>query len=449
MMVLAFLAGGMAAWWIQYFRLRPGPRLNENFLRELEAQLAKAREADANTTGAMGRLQEEAQATKLSLENKQKELLEAAREIATLQTRCQQLAEQCASQESQREEIQKQMQERFELLSRRLLEETSHKFQTENRNRLEEVLNPLQISLKDFRAKVEQSQKEQTDYHGQLKNELQSLREANRKVTEEAENLVRALKGDSKTQGTWGEMILETLLEKSGLTRGEEYETQVSALDTREEEGAGVRLRPDVVIYYPRQKGGLVIDSKVSLTAYERYCNAENEKERETAAKDHLNSLRNHIRGLAAKNYHDLPGLTSPDFVLLFIPVEPALALAQRLDATLYEDAFSKNIVLITPSTLLATLKLVRHLWNQERQNVNALAIAERGGRLYDKFATLYEEIESLGMQMDRSTNQLQKIRGLLRDGSGNLLGQVDKLRKLGAKASKTLPESPESTEES
>jgi len=429
--VTGLLVGALAAWWWQHLRLR-----------ERLAALATTREEAATLRGRLDELLASRDTLTSQCEALRQELQSATAAKAGLETRAAELDRQLAGQLAETTKLQEEMRQRFELLARKLLDETSQKFHQHNATRMEEIVGPLQRSLVDFKGKVEQAQKEQTDYHGQLKNELSHLREANLKITGEAENLIRALKGDSKTQGAWGEMILETLLEKSGLTKGVEYDVQVSFTDERETERAGQRLRPDVVVYYPEQKGCLVIDAKVSLTAYEKYCSSENEEDRKQAARDHLLSMRSHIKGLAGRAYHQLKGFNSPDFVLLFIPIEPALGLAQQQDATLYEDAFSRNIVLITPSTLLATLKLVRHLWTQERQNKNALEIADRGGKLYDKFVTLFEEVETLSQQITRTATSCDKVKNLIRDGNGNLLGQVEKLRNLGAKASKSLPAS-------
>lgn len=353
-----------------------------------------------------------------------------------------------ASQRDELEKMQSQLKEQFELLSRRLLEETSRKFQAENHTKLEEVVAPLQRAITDFRLKVEQVHTQQTDYHGQLKNELANLRMANARITDEAENLVKALKGDTQTQGVWGEMILENILQRSGLQRGVEYDVQVASTSGSDEDGDRRRIRPDIVVYYPEQKGCLIIDSKVSLTAYERYCSAADEAEREEAAKAHLRSIRTHVQTLAAKNYQNLHGLQSPDFILMFIPIEPALGLAQRLDAGLYEWAFDKNIVLITPSTLLTTLRLVRFLWMQQRQNANALEIAERGGRLIDKFLTVYDELQNLDAAIAKSAHQSRKVLDLVQHGRGSLVRQVEMLRDLGAKASKPRPQLPGEDEE-
>ncbi|MFV0415306.1 MAG: DNA recombination protein RmuC [Chthoniobacterales bacterium] len=432
-LLICLFGGFLVAWWIQKYRLiarEEGTQLNQK-LQEAVRKLARFEGSEQLQNTLLGEQENTITELRDLLANSEKQL-------ATKESEHKSLEQRLREKQKEIEDMYESMKQNFELLSRKILDDTSKKFTEQNSTRIQEIVTPLQRSIQDFRGKVEESQKDQASYHGQLKSELQHLREANKRITSEAENLVHALKGDSKSQGVWGEMILETLLEKSGLTKGIEYDTQVSVSDQRE--GGGQRLRPDVLVWYPQQKGCLVIDSKVSLTAYERYCSAETPEEKQRALSEHITSLRTHIRGLSKKNYQNLKGFNSPDFVLLFIPIEPALGVAQGHDTKLYDDAFAANIVLITPSTLLATLRLIRHLWIQERQNENALKIAERGGKLYDKFVTLFEEIEKLSQQIDKSADACRNVKNLIRDGHGNLYGQMEKIRSLGAKAQKALP---------
>jgi len=260
------------------------------------------------------------------------------------------------------------------------------------------------------------------------------LKELNQQMSKDAINLTKALKGETKTQGNWGEFILESVLEKSGLTKGREYVVQESHND---EEGR--RFQPDVIIRLPEGKS-IVIDSKVSLIGYEKMVSAEDDAQRLIAGKEHLASLRAHIRGLSEKNYQQLHSLKSLDFVLLFVPIEPAFAAAVQLDQALFNEAFDKNIVVVSPTTLLATLRTIASIWRQEYQNQNAQEIADQGGKLYDKFVAFSEDLIKLGNQMDTAKKTYEESMKKLTDGSGNLITRVEKLKKLGARSSKVLP---------
>lgn len=323
---------------------------------------------------------------------------------------------------------------RFELLANKIFEEKNRSWSEANTKNLSLILDPLKERIKDFEKKVEENYANERAERGTLKGELSKLMELNQKMSVEAENLTRALKGDNKASGTWGEMILENILDQSGLRKGEEFETQES--HTNED---GRNVRPDVVVYLPDGKH-IIVDSKVSLTAYERYMQVESEDEKELAAKDHLISFQRHIEELSGKKYHTSKGLVTPDFVLLFMPIEPAFALAFKLKPDLLSYAWGKNIALVSPTTLLTTLRTVSAIWRQDRQEKNALEIAQRGGQLYDKFVLLYESLDELYTQFQRTDKGFSTVFSRLKDGNGNLLSQVEKLKELGAKASKQLP---------
>lgn len=337
----------------------------------------------------------------------------------------------------QKEEVQ-QLQEKFtkefENLANKILEEKSEKFTLRNKENLQTILHPLQDKIQQFEKKVEDSQKENISIHAALKEQLLNLQHQNLKITREAENLTKALKGDSKTQGNWGELVLERVLEKSGLEKGIAYEVQQNF--QRED---GSRVMPDVIIQLPDHKK-MIIDAKVSLTAYERYVNAEDE-EKEQHLKAHINSIKRHVEQLSEKKYEDLYEIESPDFVLMFVPVEPAFAIAVNNDNTLYNKAFEKNIVIVTPATLLATLRTVDTMWAHKKKQENAFEIAKQAGALYDKFEGFVTDLIGIGKKMDDAKKEYENAMKKLSEGKGNLVRRVESLKKLGITTKKTLPE--------
>ena len=329
---------------------------------------------------------------------------------------------------------QEQLRKDFELLATKILDEKSEKFTLQNKENIKQILNPLQEKIQVFEKKVEDTQKESISMHSALKEQLLGLKDLNQQMTKEATNLTRALKGDSKMQGNWGELVLERVLEKSGLEKDREYFVQQSfTLDD------GTRVLPDVVLHLPDHKK-MIIDSKVSLTDYERLVNAEDE-DRPQFLKAHVNSIRKHVDQLSDKKYEDLYDIESPDFVLMFIPIEPAFAVAINDDNSLYNKAFEKNIVIVTPSTLLATLRTIDTMWNNEKQQRNAIEIARQAGALYDKFEGLVNDLTGVGKKIDAAKSDYSSAMNKLVEGKGNLITSVEKLKKLGAKAKKALPE--------
>jgi DNA recombination protein RmuC len=329
---------------------------------------------------------------------------------------------------------QEQLRKDFELMASKILDEKSEKFTLQNKENIKSILNPLQEKIQVFEKKVEDTQKESISMHSALKEQLLGLKDLNQQMTKEATNLTRALKGDSKMQGNWGELVLERVLEKSGLEKDREYFVQQS-FTTAE----GSRVLPDVVLHLPDNKR-MVIDSKVSLTDYERYVNADDD-DRPQFLKAHVNSIRKHVDQLSEKKYEDLYDIQSPDFVLMFIPIEPAFAIAINDDNSLYNKAFEKNIVIVTPSTLLATLRTIDTMWNNEKQQQNAIEIARQAGALYDKFEGLVSDLTGVGKKIDDAKKDYSSAMNKLVEGKGNLITSVQKLKKLGAKAKKSLPE--------
>jgi len=346
------------------------------------------------------------------------------------------LEEKLSENKAEVEKLQEKFTKDFEILANRILEEKSSTFTKQNKENLRNILEPLQEKIQIFEKKVDDTHKESIDYHAALRQQILGLTAINEQMSKEAVNLTKALKGDSKTQGNWGELVLERVLEKSGLEKDREYFVQQSF--TNDE---GKRILPDVVIHLPDNKK-MVIDSKVSLTAYEQYVNSDDENEKLQASKEHVNSLKRHIEQLSEKKYEDIYKIESPDFVLLFIPIEPAFAVALNMDNQLYNKAFEKNIVIVTPTTLLATLRTIDSMWNNEKQQRNAIEIARQAGALYDKFEGLIKDLTSVGKKLDDAKNDYSSAMNKLVDGKGNLITSVEKLKKMGGKAKKSLPQS-------
>ncbi len=344
------------------------------------------------------------------------------------------LREKLEAQKAEMQSLQQQFTKEFENLANRILEEKSQKFVEQNRSNMDVILNPLKEKIRDFEQKVEAAYKQESAERNSLKGEIKSLMELNNRINEEAGNLTRALKGDNKAQGNWGEFILEKILESSGLQKGREYDAQVTMTDE-----AGRRFQPDVVVRLPENKH-IIVDSKVSLVAYEAMVNATNDVDRERFKRDHLTSIRTHIKGLSEKSYDQLPEMSSPDFVLLFIPIESSFGIAVQEDKDLFSFAWDKRIVIVSPSTLLATLRTIASVWKQDRQTKNALEIARIGGSLYDKFASLLDDLKDVGAKIDAAKVRQQETIKKLSEGPGNVMKRVEDLRKLGAKTTKELP---------
>jgi DNA recombination protein RmuC len=338
-----------------------------------------------------------------------------------------------ADQEKSIQEIQQKFQLEFQNVANKLLDEKSQKFVETNRTNLDILLNPLKENIKAFEEKVDKVYNMEAAERNTLKGVITQLMELNKLISNEAQNLTKALKGDNKKQGNWGEVILERVLERSGLVRDREYRMQASlnGLD-------GSRLQPDVIIDLPDEKH-LIIDSKVSLIAYERLVNCETEDERKLYSKAHVESIRGHVANLSSKNYHDLHQVNSPDFVLLFIPIESSFSFAVQTDSELFSDAWDKRVVIVSPSTLLATLRTIASIWKQERQNRNVLEIARLSGAMYDKFVGFVGDMEGIGKNIKLSQTAYDNAFNKLVEGNGNLTKTAEKIKGLGAKANKQL----------
>jgi len=323
----------------------------------------------------------------------------------------------------------------FKNLANEILEEKTKKFTEQNKSNLSGILGPLKEKITDFEKKVDQTNKESIDRNAALRQQINGLKELNLKMTTDAENLTKALKGESKTMGNWGEFILENILEKSGLVKGREYEIQESV---RSEEGS--QMRPDIVVKLPEKKH-IIIDSKVSLVDYEKYVNTENKEKEKHYLKRHVDSLKRHIRSLSEKNYQNLYDVAGLDFVLLFMPVEPAFSLAVQAEEKLFMDAYEKNIVIVSPTTLIATLRTIASIWRQEYQNRNAQEIARQGGALYDKFVGFLNDLIEIGKKLDDTQKAYKASMNKLSDGKDNLIKKAQNIKELGASTRKNLPQ--------
>lgn len=366
----------------------------------------------------------------------QKNVLDLSNQLSASRTENKGLEERFAEQKALLSDLQQKFTKDFEIVANKILEEKTQKFTDQNRLSLDVILNPLKDRIKDFEEKVQKVYDVEAAERNMLKGEIKQLMGLNQQMHVEAQNLTRALKGDSKTQGNWGEFILENILEKSGLVKDREYKTQ-SSVTTDD----GKRFQPDVLINLPDGKC-LIIDSKVSLVGYEKFVSTDDEVTKAIALKEHILSIKNHLKGLSEKSYQNLYGVKSLDFVLLFMPIEPAFALAVQHDSQLFNEAFEKNIVIVSPTTLLATLRTVANIWRQEYQNKNAVEIADQAGKLYDKFDGLIKDLLDVGKKMNDSKTSYEEAMKKLYTGPGNLIKRVEELKKLGAKASKTLPSS-------
>lgn len=376
----------------------------------------------------------------IEAEKKEKESIRAEKDTLSLQLTKKEadfenLRQRNIEQKQEVEALQEKFNKEFENLANKILEEKTTKFTEQNKENLKSILTPLQDKILLFEKKVEDTHKESIDYHAALRQQIVGLKEMNLQMSKETLNLTKALKGDNKMQGNWGELILERVLEKSGLEKGREYEIQQS-IATQE----GSRVQPDVVVYLPDGKK-IIIDSKVSLTAYERWVNEEDEMVKAAFLKEHTASIKKHVENLSSKNYQDLYEKESPDFVLLFIPMEPAFSSALQEDNSLYSKAFEKNIVIVTPTTLLATLKTISSIWTNKKQQENAVEIATQAGALYDKFAGFVDDLISVGKKMDDAKKEYSSAMNKLVEGRGNLVTSIEKLKIMGAKAKKNIPE--------
>ncbi len=378
-------------------------------------------------------LQKKLEKAQNELDEKQDEYVALNRELALWQERYKGLQEKLDTQKQEIDKLQEKFKNDFKVLAQEILDKNSQKFTEHNKTQIDTILNPFKEKLNSFEKTVEENFEKGQIERNSLKTEVKVLAELNKSIEKEAHNLTKALKGDVKTQGNWGEVVLERILEKSGLQKDREYYVQ-NSITTDD----GKIFRPDVIVHLPDDKK-VIIDAKVSLVAYERFSSAEEPEQQKVHLKDHINSIKAHVKGLSDKNYQNLYGIDGLDFVLLFIPIEGAFSAAIQSDNSLFQEAFDRNIILVSTSTLLATLKTISSIWKQEYQNQNAIEIARQGGALYDKFVNFSEDLISLGKQMNTARGTYENAMNKLVDGKGNLVSRAEKMNNLGLKASKRL----------
>jgi DNA recombination protein RmuC len=388
----------------------------------------------------ISRIEQQLSEKEQTIEKVRSRELELAKQLSRLEIELAKEQQQTQDQFKVLADTREQLSAQFKELANQIFEEKSQKFGRQNINSLDQLLKPLKERIKEFEKRVEETYDKEAKERFSLANEVQKLQSLNVQISEDAVNLTNALRGESKTQGIWGEVVLERVLEKSGLVKGREYEVQLS-MKTEQ----GTRNQPDVVVHLPDQRD-VVIDSKVSLSAYERFCSLQENsesgnEERKKYLRQHIQSIRNHIRDLSGKNYHHLDGVRSLDFVLMFMPVEAAFTLAIQEDNQLFQDAFDKNLIIVGPSTLLATLRTIQNIWRYENQTQNAQEIARRAGGLYDKFVGLVTNLDELGDRLDRTRDSYEGVVNKLSKGKGNLIRRTESLRELGANTSKVLPD--------
>ncbi|MBL0343163.1 MAG: DNA recombination protein RmuC [Bacteroidetes bacterium] len=424
---IGLIIGALAAWFVaKSVFFKPLPITSEEYNSLLNTKtLLEQRFNDAKSESDSG---------KIEIFKNQEKITFLNVEVSRLETTNKALNEKFDNQKQEIEDLHKKLKEQFESIAHKIIFDNSRMIQQQHSDKLTDILSPLKEKIEKFENTVNTTHKENIRENQTLKEQLKLLQDLNKSIGDEARNLTSALKGQVKTQGNWGEVILETILEKSGLVKDREYFVQTSMTSDD-----GRRQQPDVLIKLPEGKT-IIIDSKVSLIAYERYSSAETEVDRELAMKEHINSLRRHIKGLGDKKYHQLNELKSLDFVLLFIPIEPAFSAAIQNSPEIFNDAFENNIVLVSTSTLLATLRTIASIWKLEYQNKNAVEIARQGGALYDKFVGLIVDFDKIGDSIDSSHRSWEAAKNKLITGRGNLVTSVQKLKKLGANASKSLP---------
>lgn len=377
----------------------------------------------------------EKQKLETALAEKEQMIRKLIADLSQSKTALEHLGEKLTSQKEEVETLQQKFSATFRNLANEILEEKSAKFTEQNKTNIHDLLFPLGEKIKDFEKKVEETYDNELREKVSLKTEIKGLFELNKQLSEEANNLVRALKGDSKQQGNWGEMILEKILEQSGLAKDREYTLQHATQNTE-----GRSIQPDAIIFLPGNKH-LIIDSKVSLIAYEQAVNALSSEERARFLKEHLQSVKNHVRLLSDKKYHTAEGTHAPDFVFLFLWSESAFSAALQLDAEIFHYAWARNIAIVSPTTIWANLKTISHLWRTEQQNRNAEEIARQGADLYDKFVGFVDDLQTIGKKMEEAKKSHDDAMNKLRTGSGNLVRRVEKMKQLGLKPSKSFPQ--------
>jgi len=432
LLLVGFIAGFLFAWLLARSRnFRVGSKAEFEDLKTGYETLNVQKQVNDEKIKTMV---SELNLLKNEIREKENRILNLSTSLAAKNADFENLSSKLSEQKADLNLIREKFADGFKNLANEILHEKSRVFTEQNKENLDQLLKPLQEKIKDFEKKVEEVYDKEAQQRFSLKEEVKKLADLNQQVSLDAQNLTRALKGESKTQGNWGEMILESILEKSGLVKDREYFVQKSF--TTED---GRRLQPDVVVAYPGNKN-VLIDSKVSLTAYEKYFTETENNDREKSLKNHLFSVKRHIDELSAKNYQRIYDLNSLDFVMMFLPVEPAFMLAIQQEPGLWSYAYEKGIILTGPTNLFAALKMISALWQQEYQSRNVLEIAEQSGKLYDKFVGLINDLTEVGNKLDAARKSHTEAMSKLSSGKGNLVSRVENIKKLGAKVSKEIP---------
>ena len=434
-LILGAAAGFAAAWFISKAKYNSNKGISNEEAELLKQEIVNLSSELRIKDDRLNLLNENLKEIKTELSDKENQLIIHQKMLVAKDSDLKHLNERLVEQKKEVEELQNKFKLEFENLANKILEEKSGKFTEQNKKNLDAILEPLNEQIKKFEKKVEETYDKEAQQRFSLKEEVKRLALLNQQVSEEAKNLTKALKGDSKTQGDWGELILENILEKSGLEKNREYFVQQSLKDE-----LGKNQRPDVIVKFPDNRS-VIIDSKVSLTAYERYVASDNPEQKERALSDHILSIKNHIKSLSEKKYHDLADINTLDFVMMFLPIEPSFLIAIQKDPDLWNFAYDKGIVLISPTNLIAVLKMVSNFWNNERQNRNVMEIARQSGALYEKFLNFVKDLQEVEKKIDGAKEAHVNAMKKLKTGKDNLVGKVERIKKLGAKTEKQLPE--------
>ncbi len=432
--IIGAAAGFAAAWFISKFHFESIKGLSKEESNKLKNDLNNLSNENLILAEKLKLVSYNFDSLKNETEKKTNKILELSKELSSTNTSNRNLQDKLTEHQKEIDDINKKFSLEFKNLANEIFEEKTGKFTQQNKTNLDTILNPLHERIKDFEKKINETYDKEAQQRFSLKEEVKKLADLNHKISDDAKNLTKALKGEAKTQGNWGEIILENILEKSGLAKNREYFVQESYMSNE-----GKRYQPDVVIKYPGKRN-VIVDSKVSLTAYERYVSATEKDVQEKALADHLLSVKNHIKELSNKNYQDLYDINSLDFVMLFMPIEPAYLTAIQSDTELWNFAFDKRILLIGPTNLIAALKMIASMWLQEYQSQNVLDIAKKSGDLYDKFVGFITDLEDIGNKLNATQKAYDNSMNKLSTGKGNLISRVETIKKLGAKTKKELP---------
>jgi DNA recombination protein RmuC len=432
-MTALFLALGIAKGfliaWLIFRRKLKAAKQSEVSMQELIQAKNDLTKYEAENNFLIKQLEE----TKTSFSNKDSENKELIAKLSISETNLSNLNEKLETNKAELEQLHNKFTLEFENLANKVLEEKSQKFSELNKKQIDAIINPFNENLKEFKQTVKDTYEKGMKERTELGAELKHIQELNQKLSVEANNLTKALKGDVQKQGRWGEMILEKILESSGLEKDKHFRTQDSFTLSD-----GRRQRPDAVVYLPENKH-IIIDSKVSLVAYEKYVNSDNEEEKKQFLKEHITSVRAHIKDLADKDYINSLGLENPEYILMFVPIEASLGLTVSNDNQIFTEAWDKRVVIVSPSTLIATLMTVNAIWKQTMQTENALLIADRGGKLYEKFIGFVDDLKAVGVSIEKANKEYEKAMSKLSEGSGNLVRQAEMLKELGAKTTKSI----------